>query len=184
MIVRIVIILLCLVFFINGCNNLVSQFFGTHKLRSFTMEEFVREGIGDADYVEVTGAYFDGAFVHQQPEEAGYPPVLIYPVSATSETGQRAVLLAWTADFFDPCVKNGDCVSRGERTLKGVVQPIPREYIEGLAELETLGYQWPEPPVMVKENEAPVAWYWNALMMLGAAAVAIGLEAIYNRKKA
>lgn len=184
MIIRIIIILLCLVFFINGCNNLVSQFFGTHKLRSLTMETFVREGVGDADYIRIDGAYLDGAFVYQQPEEAGYPPVLIYPVLAASEAGSRAALLAWTADFFDPCVDSGDCIAKGKRSLKGVVQPLPREYLEGLAELEAMGYEWPEPPVMVKENEAPVAWYWNALMMLGAAAVAIGLEAIYNRKKA
>ena len=142
MIVRIIIILLCLVFFINGCNSLISQFFGTHKLRSFDMAEVAEKGIGDADYVEITNARFEPDFVYQEAEEPGSPPIILYPVFAESSPAQTPALLAWK------------------------------------------GYSWESPVIVINENEAPVAWYWNALMMLGAGLVAIGMEAFYNRKKA
>ena len=184
MIVRIIIILLCLVFFINGCNSLVSQFFGTHKLRSFEMSAVAREGIGDADYVEIKGARFEPEFVHQEATEPGSPPIILYPVFADDEQSRHAVLLAWTADFFDPCVAADTCISAGVRTIKGVVRPIPEDNLAALDRLRERGYTWADKPIVINHNEAPVDWYWNALMMLGAAVVAIGMEAIYNRKKA
>ncbi|MEQ8706418.1 MAG: hypothetical protein RIC19_20975 [Phaeodactylibacter sp.] len=184
MIVRIIIILLCLVFFINGCNSLISQFFGTHKLRSFEMSTVVNSGIGDADYVEISGARLEPVFVHQEAEEPGSPPIILYPVFAKEGPSQQPVLLAWTADFFDPCVAADTCIAAGTRTLKGVVRPIPDANLAGLDQLREKGYRWEEPILTLNENEAPVAWYWNALMMLGAGIVAIGMEAFYNRKKA
>ncbi|WP_282777273.1 hypothetical protein [Phaeodactylibacter xiamenensis] len=184
MIVRIIIILLCLVFFINGCNSLISQFFGTHKLRSFEMAEVAEKGIGDADYVEITNARFEPDFVYQEAEEPGSPPIILYPVFAESSPAQTPALLAWTADFFDPCVEADTCIAAGTRTLRGVVRPLPDANLTGLDRLKEKGYSWESPVIVINENEAPVAWYWNALMMLGAGLVAIGMEAFYNRKKA
>lgn len=184
MIVRIIIILLCLVFFINGCNSLISQFFGTHKLRSFDMAEVAQKGIGDADYVEIRSAEFKADFIHQEATEPGSPPVILYPVFAEGRADQNPVLLAWTADFFDPCVEADTCIAAGTRTLRGVVRPLPDANLAGLDRLKEKGYSWEEPLIVINENEAPVAWYWNALMMLGAGLVAIGMEAFYNRKKA
>jgi hypothetical protein len=184
MIVRIIIILLCLVFFINGCNSLVSQFFGTHKLRSFEVSDVAEKGIGDADYVEISGARFEPVFVHQEASEPGSPPIIVYPVFAEGEGKKQAVLLAWTADFFDPCVAADSCISAGVRTLKGVVRPIPDDNLAALDSLREKGYSWVENPIVINQDEDPIDWYWNALMMLGAALVAIGMEAIYNRKKA
>lgn len=183
MIVRVIIILLCLVFFINGCNSLVSQFFGTQKLRSFDMETVAQEGIGDADYVEIKGARFVTDFVYHDPGEPGNPPILLYPVFAGGEQDTNPIILAWTADFFDPCVEADTCISAGIRTLEGVVRPLPRDNRAALGQLREKGYKWAEPPLVINHNEAPVNWYWNALMMLGAAVVAIGMEAIYNLKK-
>ncbi|MBV6652812.1 MAG: hypothetical protein KI786_03600 [Mameliella sp.] len=184
MIVRIIIILLCLVFFINGCNSLVSQFFGTHKLRAFDMSEVEDKGIGDADFVDISGAKFDPVFVYQEAEEPGSPPIILYPVFSENGAAKQPVLFAWTADFFDPCVEADSCITAGTRNLKGVVRPIPDANLGALDQLREKGYTWEEPITIINENEVPVAWYWNALMMLGAAIVALGMEAIYNRKKA
>lgn len=182
MIIRIVIILLCLVFFINGCNSLISQFFGTHKLRTFTMGEVLSTGLGDADYVEISGAHFNGDFVYQAASDTSSPPIILYPVLARDSAGQRVALLAWSADFHSPCVEAGDCVLTGERKLRGVIREVPSENQEAFKILKARGYDWPALVPVVNEGEAPIAWYWNALVMLAAAGFALGMEAIYNRK--
>ena len=80
MIIRLLIILGCVVVFINGCNSLISQHFGTHKLRGYTMEEVQQTGIGDADFIEVSGALLSGDFVFKAAKSPTNPGVIIYPV--------------------------------------------------------------------------------------------------------
>lgn len=84
MIVRIIIIFLCLVFFINGCNSLIFQFFGMYKLWFFDMVEVVEKGIGDVDYVEIINVWFEFDFVYQEVEELGSLLIIFYLVFVES----------------------------------------------------------------------------------------------------
>lgn len=184
MIVRIVIVLVCVVFFINGCNSLISQFFGTHKLRAYTMQEVAGPGIGDADYIRLEDARQNGTFVYQEAEEKGAPPVILYPVFAPDTAKKEPLLLAWTADFHRPCVEAGDCITAQVGPLSGVIRPIPDQNLKAVDLLKAKGYDIPSHLPVINTGEAPVAWYWNALMMLGAALIAFAIEAAYHRRAA
>lgn len=190
MIVRIIIVLVCVVFFINGCNSLISQFFGTHKLRDFRMEEIQKEGIGEADYISVPDAWLSGAFVYQPSEYESDPPILLYPVLSAEEwkkrdMGQsvRPVMLAWTADFHLPCVEEGNCVEPGQQSLRGVVRELPEGNLAAIQKLEAKGYEIGSNVKVINHDQAPLAWYWNLAMMLIPLGLAIGMEAYFNRKK-
>jgi hypothetical protein len=190
MIVRIIIVLVAVVFFINGCNSLISQFFGTHKLRTFDMETVKEEGIGDADYVELDGAYLSGEYVHQPSQYEGEPPILLYAVLTAEELQQRQngatvtpSLVAWTADFHYPCVDEGNCLEAGPVPFRGVVRDIPDANEGVVAKLKDKGYEIGPRVAVVNHGQAPIAWYWNLLMMLGPFGLVIGMEAYYNRKK-
>ncbi len=190
MIVRIIIVLVCIVFFINGCNSLISQFFGTHKLRAFEMEQIVQHGIGDSDYIEIPDAWLSGEFVHQTSEYENDPPILLYPLLSAEDWQKQQrgepvspSLLAWTADFHSPCVEENNCIEPGQQAVRGVVRELPDGNQGALQKLREKGYEISPSVKVINHNQAPLAWYWNLSMMLIPLGLAIGMEAWYNRKK-
>jgi len=190
MIVRILIVLVCVVFFINGCNSLISQFFGTHKLRAFEMEHVQREGVGDSDYIEIADAHLSGEFVHQVSEYESDPPILLYPVLSASELRRRQegasvapAVLAWTADFHSPCVEEGNCLEKGRQRLRGIVRDLPESNKKAAAKLQELGYEIGPEATIINHGQAPTAWYWNLSMMLVPLGLAVGMEAYFNRRE-
>lgn len=189
MIVRIIVVLVCVVFFINGCNSLVSQFFGTHKLRTFRMEQVQQDGIGDADYVEIPDAYLSGEYVHQPSQYEGEPPILLYPLLTPEQLKQHRLgesvepaILAWTADFYSPCVDEENCLEAGRARTRGVVRDIPDANAGAVDKLRAQGYEVGPQVKAINNGQAPIAWYWNALMMLLPLGLAIGMEAYYYNK--
>lgn len=50
---RLIIIFLGLALFINSCNNLLSQWAGTYRLRTLDVNSALKEGIGEADYIQL-----------------------------------------------------------------------------------------------------------------------------------
>jgi len=190
MIVRIIIILVCVTFFINGCNSLISQFFGTHKLRTYDVETVEKEGVGDSDYINLSSAQLNGDFVYQESEYPNEPGVIIYPVLTKAQVEEKdngkivkPSLIAWTADFHAPCVQSQNCIPKGVQSITGVVRDIPDNQLPGLEKLQKQGYEIGAQVTFVNQGEAPLAWYWNGLIMLGAAAIAVGVEAYWSGKK-
>ena len=183
MIVRILIILACVVVFINGCNSLISQHFGTHKLRGYTIEMVQQSGIGDADFIMVDNALLPGDFVFKAAKSPTNPGVIIYPVLSREqleahERGEAVSpdIIAWTMDFPSQCVDAGNCIQAGPVALKGVVRNLPNDR-QGQGQLRDKGYQVTDKAIYLEHGQEPTSWYWNLLMMLGAAAVAFSIEA-------
>ncbi len=182
MLFRFIVVLGCIVMFINGCNSLISQNFGTHKLRTLSMEQVVRENIGDADYIEVSGAWQSGDYIHAPGGRTSKKPILIYPLldraqltALDSNQVVQPAIVAWTEEFAPDCVEKKNCIERREFTLKGIVRNIPKEKNRS-GELPASRYQLPENVIFVEVNKAPIAWYWNLAMMVGAVALAFALE--------
>lgn len=189
MIIRLLIILGCVVVFINGCNSLISQHFGTHKLRGYTMEEVQQTGIGDADFIEVSGALLSGDFVFKAAKSPTNPGVIIYPVLsdgqlAAHRRGETVSpdIIAWTTDFPSECVVAGNCIKAGPVSLKGIVRDLPNDR-QGQGLLEEKGYRITEEAIFMEHGQSPLAWYWNLLMMAGAAMAALGIEAYGHRRQ-
>lgn len=183
MIIRILLILGCVVVFINGCNSLISQHFGTHKLRAYTMEAAQQSGIGDADFIELSGGWLPGDFVFKAAKSPTNPGVIIYPVLSEAQLaahrrGEAVTpdIIAWTTDFPSQCVEAGDCIKAGPVELKGIVRELPDDR-QGQWQLEAKGYRIADGAIYIEHGQEPLAWHWNLLMMLGAAAAALGVEA-------
>ncbi|MCB0596690.1 MAG: hypothetical protein H6557_33220 [Lewinellaceae bacterium] len=189
MIIRILIILGCVVVFINGCNSLISQHFGTHKLRGYTMEEVQQSGVGDADFIEVENAVLSGDFVFKAAKSPTNPGVIIYPVLsreqlAAHNRGETVSpnIIAWTTDFPSQCVEAGNCIKAGPLALKGIVRNLPDDR-QGQGQLEEKGYRVADSAIYLDHGQAPLAWYWNLLLMLGAAAAIFGIEAYSHSRQ-
>lgn len=182
MLFRFIVVLGCIVLFINGCNSLISQNFGTHKLRTYTMEQVVRENIGDSDFIEVTGAWQSGDYIHAPGGRTSKKPILLYPLldrtQLTALDSNRVVqpaIIAWTEEFSPDCLQKNNCIERKEFTLKGIVREIPDEK-DRSDQFSAAKYKLPENVIFVEVNKAPIEWYWNVAMMVGAVLLAFTLE--------
>ncbi|MCB0564292.1 MAG: hypothetical protein KDD01_07935 [Phaeodactylibacter sp.] len=189
MIVRILIILACVVVFINGCNSLISQHFGTHKLRGYTIEMVQQSGIGDADFIMVDNALLPGDFVFKAAKSPTNPGVIIYPVLSREQMdahhrGETVSpdIIAWTKNFPSQCVDAGNCIEEGPVALKGVVRDLPNDR-QGQGQLQDKGYRIGDNVIYLEHGQEPTAWYWNLLMMLGAAALVFGIEAYTHSRQ-
>lgn len=182
MLFRFIIVLGCIVLFINGCNSLISQNFGTHKLRTYTMEQVVRENIGDSDFIEVTGAWQSGDYLHAPGKRFSDKPILMYPLldraqlaALDSNEVVQPAIVVWTEEFSPDCLQQNNCIERKEFTLKGIVREIPNEK-DRSDQLPATRYKLPENVIFVEINKAPIEWYWNLAMMVGAVVLAFVLE--------
>lgn len=180
--VRLTAILICIVFFITGCNSLISQFFGTHKLRTFTMGEVLKNGLGDADYVSISQAWKTGDYLVVPPRTEADKAVLIYPILSPEQVDSldagRAVrprIIAWTKEFDLACDEEKRCAPLSEITLSGIIREMnpTKNRAHMLPEVK---YGLPEDVVYLEEGREPLAWYWNLLMMVGGLGLAFYIE--------
>jgi hypothetical protein len=188
MLFRVVIVLLCVVAFINGCNSLISRVAGTHKLRTYTMNQVLKSGVGDADYIKVDESWRVGDFVHTPPLKRGYKPVVAYPVLSKAQIdslGEGLVvhpaIIAWAQKFDAACVNAGNCAPAGSFTLEGITRPIDKERNRSNT-LSTRRFSIPENVIYIETGRKPLDWYWNLLIMVLALGVGGGMELYHSYK--
>lgn len=189
MLYRLIIVTVCVVLFINSCNSLLSGVTGTHKLRTFTMDYVEQNGIGDADYVEITNAWRTDEFRYAPPRKGERSGLIQYAVMSQERYERlvdtsletRIALIAWTENFDPACVENNNCISAGETTIKGVVRKMSRakNKVKELPEI----YQVAPLAIFIETDRAPIVWYWHLAFMFGAVLIGIGTEYIYNLRQ-
>lgn len=187
--VRLTAILLCIVFFITGCNSLISQFFGTHKLRDFKMEDVLENGLGDSDYVRIEGAWRTGDYIVVPPKTDADKAVLIYPIVSKMQlermdAGQliTPALIGWTKNFSLDCDEDKSCAPREALALEGIIREM-RPQKNRAHMLPETRYDLPEDRVYMEVGRQPLAWYWNLLMMVGGLGLAFYIESTANWRR-
>lgn len=181
---RYLIIALGAVLLIGGCNGLLSQLFGTHKLRQFTLSEVRNTGLGDADYIALDSVqwpeeYVIGAALHGTDRD-----IIIYPfVSLGADTNEQVTVVAWRKVSLEEAADGPPYPhSAGSGKVKGLVRPPnPRKDVS--AQLAQFGYQIPESVYYLEVSRAPLSWYWYALMIIGGIGIAGALEARAFRRR-
>jgi hypothetical protein len=188
MLYRLVIVLGCVIFFINSCNSVISGLTGTHRLRTFTMEQVEKDGLGDSDFVEITGVWIPGDFLHAPPRPNERKGVVQYPALSQEryrrwQSGQPATtsVIVWTQGFDPNCVERKDCIKPGQTTIRGIVNKIPKVKNK-LNELPA-AYRMTSGLIYIETERAPLAWYWHLALMGVAVVVGLGVEFYYNLRK-
>lgn len=179
---RLTAILISIVFFINGCNSLISQFFGTHKLRSFTIEQALDKGIGDADYVQLNGAWKPGDYIVVPAKNAADRAVLLFPLLSKAQLAELDAgnvvtpkVIAWTKNFKMECDEDNSCAPRVQVDAVGVVRTMQQDKNKAHL-LPAAAYKLAENPNYIEIDRHPLAWYWNLLMLVGGISFAIYVE--------
>jgi hypothetical protein len=190
MILRYLILFGGIVLMITGCNSLVSQNFGTHRLRTIDVAEADAQAIGETDFVEVAGAVIGKVAVGDGKADAwgkwGVSRPLLSPDQhkawengATVETS----LIGWFKSEYSRCSDNLKCLPfTGKRAIGLIGPPVDPATLTG----QYLGtrIKLKEPLVYLHLGEKPMAWHWNLLFFLGGICLAFIPEAIRHNRKA
>lgn len=189
MIFRIIIILVCVLVFINGCNSLVSGLVGTHKLRTFSIEQVWVDGVGDSDFIELTDVWSNGEYIFEPHRNNSWPGFVQWPVLDQAQfdslkNGQKVnvSIVAWTKKYDKNCVDQKNCNQEGKMNLKGLVRPMNKRYNK-MEELPKELYSISDDALYIEYNKSPLAWYWNLLLMLGAISIVLVLEQWLTKKE-
>lgn len=190
MILRYLVLFGGIVLMITGCNSLVSQNFGTHRLRTIDVAEADAQSIGEADFVEVAGAIIGSASVGDSKADAWDKWTVSRPIlspdqhkawegGATVETS----LIAWFKSVNSGCSDDLDCLPyTGQRAIGLIGLPedpafLASQYVDERIKLK-------EPLVYLQLGEKPMAWYWNLLIFATGICLAFIPEAIRHNQKA
>ena len=176
MIYRLIIFLVCTVAFINGCNSVISNFAGTHKLRQYSLSEIANTGIGDADYIEITDATVSEEFTHVPGDKSFRRDLLVFPVVPNTEsTGNKLHVIGWVKKFDLGCVGQNNCNQIIKHPLKGLISDIKR--VKGNINHLQQRYEFEENEIVYIElGRSPFPWYWSMLIMITAVLIIIVME--------
>ena len=176
MIYRLIIFLVCTVAFINGCNSVISNFAGTHKLRQYTLSEIAKTGIGDADYIEITDASVSAEFTHIPGDKNFRRDLLIFPiVPNTGATGNKLHMIGWVKKFDSDCLKQNNCSQLIKDPLRGLISDVKRVKAN-LNQLQQR-YEFEENEIVYIELErSPFPWYWSMAIMITAVLIILVME--------
>lgn len=186
MISRLIVFLICILAFISGCNSIISNFAGTHKLRQYTLTEILEKGIGDADYIEIGQASLSADFIYVPGDKTFRKNILIFPLVSESQKREQQPthVVGWTKKFDPTCVEQKNCAQLISRPLRGLVSDVNRVKVNA-QKLTAQGYSLMDNDkmVFVELDRAPFPWYWSLLIMISASLILVGLEVYRIRKE-
>ncbi|MEL6357680.1 MAG: hypothetical protein AAFQ37_12195 [Bacteroidota bacterium] len=187
--IRLLIVLLGIVLMINGCNSLISQNFGTHRLRTLDLQKVLNNGLGDADFVRLENAvlsqeYLIGPALRASDEDYHLHAVLSPQQAQNMAEGQEVEvkMVGWYKIPYAGCVKNGDCQPDANPVIQGLITD-PTDRKNPRNEWSAKHVNLAEEVIYLQLWKEPLAWYWNLLMFLGGIGMAIGIEAWWQKRK-
>lgn len=154
------------------------------------MEDVVANGIGDADFMEITGAQFTGLSATHELEQYRAPAYVQRPVLSATQlaewtTGETVTvhLIAYSENPPPAAAQNSRDDFSNPPSIKGTIN----EPAAGVGPDDL----WQNNRLLVAEDvdylhlgRTPMAWYWNLWMFLGGLLLAAISEALRFNAKA
>lgn len=174
---------------ITGCNSLISQQFGTHRLRTISLHEVLETGIGDADFVELTDAVVGTPMIVGDALRSTDKDYVLRPLLTSAESVDwakgntvTAKVVAWMESTDPDCTTFPGCLPTTGTPVRGLISPPtdkknPKElWKEQRVVLDPN-------PIYLQLHQKPLDWYWNLVLLLTGLALAIIPEARRHAKR-
>lgn len=182
--IRLLVLAAGMVMMITGCNSLISQFFGTHRLRSLPISQAMEEGLGDADFIRLEAVQVNETYLRGAPLHSTDKPIVIYPLLSQEQAtayaaGQEVELqyLGWSTVFDLNCYERGDCYVVGNGVAQGLVRPPNPRKTPSDTDWAQHNFRLSADANYLQIGREPMAWYWNLLLFLGGVGIPVALEA-------
>lgn len=187
MIIRLIIFLVCTLAFINGCNSIISNFAGTHKLRNYKFGEIINQGIGDADFIQIDDGILSDQYIFIPGDRTFRKDLLIFPITTTSNQQMDSIKIIGWAKSFDPsCVQRKDCQLQFKGPIKGIISDVSRvrKNADQLQQKNLVISN--DHTIFIELDRVPFPWYWNLIIMVVSAAIILFMESrrITNQQEA
>lgn len=189
MILRYLVLFGGIVLMITGCNSLISQQFGTHRLRTIPLGEVLEMGVGDADFIELTSAEIGAAMIVGKALRTSDKDYVLRPIltpSAAAEWAQgntvTAKMVGWTETLDTDCTTFPGCPPEVGVPIRGLIS-APTDKKNPLELWEAQRINLDSNPVYLQLYQQPLAWYWNLIILLVGLALAIIPEARRHAKR-
>jgi hypothetical protein len=189
MILRYLILFGGIVLMITGCNSLVSQQFGTHRLRTIDVEEATTTGLGDADFVEIGGAVVGAPFIVGPALRGTDKDYVLRPVFTAEQqsawaSGQTVTvnLVGWTETTDPACTTAPGCPPEAGRAVRGLLS-APTFQKNPLGNWSAQRIVLASETTYLQLYQKPMAWYWNLALLLGGLLLAVLPEARRHKKR-
>lgn len=189
MILRYLVLFGGIVLMITGCNSLISQQFGTHRLRTIPLDDALDTGIGDADFVEFTSAQLGAAMIvgkalRTTDKDYVLRPILTEETFADWAKGNTvtARVIGWSETTDPSCIAYPGCPPGAETPIRGLIsEPTARK--NPLDQWQEQRINLDPNPIYLQLYEKPMAWYRNLVLLLVGLALAIIPEARRHAKR-
>ena len=176
-----------IVLMITGCNSLVSQQFGTHRLRTLPAGGATATDVGEADFVRITGVNpagptLGGGDADRWGDYVRFVPLLTPAQEAERRANGRVTtgLVGWFKTT-DPA-RQRPAAAAESSAVTGLVNPPAARYVSTV-DWSAAGVSLAEPVVYVQIGERPLAWYYNLLLMLVGVLLAVVPEFLGARRR-
>lgn len=153
------------------------------------MEEALDKGIGDADFIELTGAWKSGDYIVVPPRTGADKAILIFPLlseqqMAAADAGEKVQpqFIGWTKEFSLDCDIENTCAPRLHGNVLGVVREMQRQKNKAHM-LAANKYELSETVNYIEVGREPLAWYWNLLFVAGGIGFAFWIESRANKRR-
>lgn len=189
MVLRYLVLLAGVVLMITGCNNLISQNFGTHNLRTVDLKDALSEGLGDADYVEITEGELGQAFLVGPSLRATDKDYVLRPIMTRQQAAnwysgatEKISLIGWYENTDPACVTPSGCPPDKTLPIRGLVG-APADKKNPVDLWSTQRIKLNDQVTYLQLYKEPMAWHWNLVMFFGGLLLAIVPEAWRFRKR-
>lgn len=178
-----------IVLMITGCNSLISQNFGTHRLRTVDVTAAASGGLGDADFVELDNAVLGAAMIVGPALRSNDKDYVLRPILTESQSQAWAAgetvttnLVAWTETTDPACIEAPGCLPGPQTPVRGLLS-VPTWRKNPVEQWQTQRVNLPPEVNYLQLGEKPMAWYWNLLLFLGGLGLAVVPEARRFKQK-
>lgn len=183
MILRYIVLFGGFVLMITGCNGLVSQNFGTHRLRTVPAATAIADGLGDADFVELTEAIVGepeiiGPALRSSDKDYVLRPVFTPAQQQAWASGQTvtASIIAWTESTGSNGKDYPYCTAPDYCGMRGLLS-VPTDQKNPVEQWTGQRITLSPDVIYFQLGEQPMAWYWNLLLFVGGGLLAMIPEA-------
>ena len=176
---------------INGCNGLISSQYGTHRLRTLTSTDLITNGLGDADFIELTDVVIGSVKVENEAGTFFAPATIQRPLFSPEQERQyrkgatvAPLAILWSKHTAPAASPFTNLETNTTASIRGLITEPPLT-VFNISEWNDNRLTVTGATPYIAYNKAPMAWYWNLVIFLGGLVLAVLPEARrFNQNKA
>ena len=130
------------------------------------MEEIERDGIKDADFIEIKDAFIPKEYFHAPIQKNGDKDLIIFPIRSKVDDKTPIKIIAWQQKKDPTCIEQKNCLETGVKTVRGVIRPMKKRRDLTNQIILSRDEKLNSSIIYMEIDQTPMAWYWHLLVLV------------------